>query len=149
MSLNETVWKLVNEIYLKTLVSRAGVLQTAITKTLSNRKTKYFPIWHFNLFDLLTSVEHKNQETEGVETSYRVRLHASFGMRPQIFMQFLRADLHFDTSILLFGILVLCGYVCTIITILFLKRGWEGERTKQNHVYPCLCDCRCNQQSVL
>lgn len=63
---------------------------------------------------------------EDVETRLmlhrRIRnAHASFCMYPQIFKQFLSADLDFDTSILFLDILVLCA--CTIITILFLKRG--------------------------
>lgn len=58
LSMNETVWKLVNEIYLKTLVSRAGVLQTTTKKNPVQPKNKVFPIRHFNRFDLLTSVKH-------------------------------------------------------------------------------------------
>lgn len=47
LSMNETVWKLVNEIYLKTLVSRAGVLQTTKKKNLVQPKNKVFSYMTF------------------------------------------------------------------------------------------------------
>lgn len=61
-------------------------------------------------------------------------VHASFCMYPQIFKQFLSADLDSDTSALFLDILVLCACVYNYHNFI----SEEGMRGRENKTKSCL-----------
>lgn len=86
---------------------------------------------------LVTSVRHKNLETERVETRLMLHrrihnVHASLCMYPQIFKQFLSADLDFDTSTLFLDI----RFVRVYNYHNFISE--EGMRGRENKTKSCL-----------